>query len=174
MARKKPTTVIEKEEERDANRDPVTGAAGAHPVGVGAGSATGAATGAAIGTVGGPVGAAAGAVVGGVAGGLAGKATAEAVNPTLEDDYWRAHYVGRDYVVRGSAYEVYRPAYRYGWESYTRYRGRKFEDVERELRDGWDGQKKGSTLSWRKAKNAVRDAWQRVERALGDHERAGH
>ena len=46
----------------DANRDPISGAPGAHPVGVGAGAAGGGATGAAVGgAVGGPVGA----VVGG-------------------------------------------------------------------------------------------------------------
>src|ERR1051325_7144059 len=59
---------------RDANRDPITGAPGAHPVGTGLGAAAGgAATGAAIGSVAGPVGTAAGIVVGAGAGGVGGK-----------------------------------------------------------------------------------------------------
>src|SRR5260221_4354034 len=72
-----------------ANRDPLTGAPGAHPLGTGLGAvAGGAATGAAIGTVAGPVGTAAGIVAGAVVGGLAGKGVAEKVDPTVEDAYW--------------------------------------------------------------------------------------
>src|SRR5206468_7106097 len=57
-----------------ANRDPLTGAPGAHPIGTAAGAvAGGVATGAAVGSVAGPVGTAVGAAVGAVVGGLAGK-----------------------------------------------------------------------------------------------------
>ena len=80
-------------EPRDANRDPITGAPGAHPVGVGLGTAAGGmAAGAAAGAVGGPAGAVAGAVVGGIVGGLAGKAAGEALDPTAEDAYWRDNH----------------------------------------------------------------------------------
>src|SRR5262245_30093610 len=104
----------------DANPDPITGAPGAHPLGVGGGAAGGAAIGAAVGAVGGPVGVAVGSAVGGVAGGLAGKAAAEAVNPTVEDAYWRANYASRPYAKAGRTYESYRPAYRAGWEGVNR------------------------------------------------------
>ena len=114
----------------DSNPDPLTGAPGSHPVGVGVGTAGGAAAGAAVGAVGGPVGSAVGAVVGGVAGGLAGKGAAEAVNPTAEDAYWRSNYATRPYVTPGSTYDTYRPAYQYGWESYAQYEGRRFDEVE--------------------------------------------
>lgn len=66
-----------------ANRDPISGAPGAHPVGTGLGAAAGGvAAGAAVGAIAGPVGMAVGAGVGAVAGGLAGKGVAEAVDPT--------------------------------------------------------------------------------------------
>src|SRR5438034_11066045 len=157
----------------DANRDPLTGAPGAHPVGVGVGAAGGAAAGAAVGAVGGPVGSAVGAVVGGVAGGLAGKGAAEAVNPTIEDAYWRDNYSKRPYVTAGSTYDTYRPAYQYGWESYGRYRGQKFDEVEPELRKDWEKTKDASRLSWDKARGATRDAWDRVGRAVpGDADRS--
>jgi uncharacterized protein (TIGR02271 family) len=69
--------------EQDANRDPLTGEPGSHPVGTGAGAiAGGAAAGAATGTVAGPVGTGIGAAAGAVAGGLAGKGAAEHFNPT--------------------------------------------------------------------------------------------
>ena len=68
------------------NRDPITDAPGAHPVGVGIGAAAGGiAAGAAAGTVAaGPVGTVVGAAVGAVVGGLGGKAVAEHFDPTVE------------------------------------------------------------------------------------------
>src|SRR5688572_9669341 len=77
-----------RDSEPDANRDPITGTPGAHPLGVGAGAATGGMAGAAVGAIGGPIGAGIGAAVGAVAGGLIGKGAAQAVNPTVEDEYW--------------------------------------------------------------------------------------
>jgi uncharacterized protein (TIGR02271 family) len=68
-----------------ANRDPLTGEVGAHPVGTGVGAvAGGVAAGAAAGSVAGPVGTAVGAAAGAVAGGLAGKEVAEELDPTDE------------------------------------------------------------------------------------------
>jgi hypothetical protein len=152
---------------RDANRDPLSGAPGAHPVGVGVGAAgagaAGAAIGAALGPAGSIAGAAVGAVVGAVAGGLAGKGAAEAINPTAEEAYWRDNYKTRPYYTPGSTYEEYGPAYRYGWESRHRYAGRKFNEVETDLRSGWDKTKSKTSYEWEKAKHAVRDAWDRVE-----------
>lgn len=71
-----------KDKKPDANRDPLTGTPGAHPVGTGLGAAGGAGAGAAIGAMAGPIGAGIGAAIGGIVGGLAGKGGGEAVNPT--------------------------------------------------------------------------------------------
>jgi hypothetical protein len=159
--------------EPDANRDPLTGAPGAHPVGVGVGAAGGATAGAAVGAVAGPVGSAVGAVVGGIAGGLAGKGAAEAVNPTVEDTYWRTNYATRPYVAPGSTYDTYQPAYKYGWESYGRYSGRRFDEVEPEMKRNWDESK--TRLSWDRAREAAKDAWHRVEKTLpGDADNDGY
>ena len=68
--------------ERDANRDPISGAPGAHPIGTGAGAAAGGAAGAAIGAAAGPAGAVVGAAAGAIIGGLGGKGAAEKANPT--------------------------------------------------------------------------------------------
>lgn len=149
----------------DTNPDPISGAPGAHPVGTGVGAASAGAAGAAIGSVGGPVGAAVGAVVGAVAGGLAGKGVAEAVNPTAEEAYWRSSYKTRPYVEPNLDYDQYGPAYRYGWESRSRYVGRPFDEVEDDLQRDWDRNRGKSTLEWDRAKLATRDAWDRVDRA---------
>lgn len=68
------------------NRDPISGALGAHPIGTGVGAAAGGvAAGAAIGSVAGPVGTAVGAAAGAIVGGLAGKGVAESIDPTVDD-----------------------------------------------------------------------------------------
>lgn len=149
----------------DENQDPLTGTPGAHPVGVGAGAAGGGVAGALIGgAVGGPIGAGVGAVAGAISGGYAGKGAAEALNPTVEHEYWRSEFENRPYFTRGTPYEQYGPAYQFGWESRERYRDMNFEDVEAQLEGEWETRRKQSKLSWNHAKNAVGDAWQRVEK----------
>lgn len=163
-----------KDREPDANRDPISGAPGSHPVGVGAGAAAGAATGAAVGSLGGPVGTAVGTAVGGIAGGLAGKGVAESINPTVEDAYWREHYAATSYVAPGEPYADYQPAYRYGWEARSRYKGLTWDEAEEDLERNWDTARGTSKMTWARAKHAVRDAWHRVERAIpGDADRDG-
>ena len=167
-------TKRKKGKEPDANRDPISGKPGAHPFGTGMGAAGGAAAGAAAGgAIGGPPGALVGGTVGAVAGGLGGKAAAESVNPTVEDAYWRDSYKTRPYVA-GESYDRWRPAYQYGWQSYGRYRRQKFDEVEQELRKGWEKTEYAGSLGWEKAKNAARDAWHRIERAIpGDFDKDG-
>ena len=88
-------------ESNDLNRDPITGAPGSHPVGVGVGGvAGGAAAGALAGTMFGPIGTLIGAAAGVVVGAAAGKGVAERIDPTGETEYWRDEYKNRPYVGR--------------------------------------------------------------------------
>jgi hypothetical protein len=172
-------TNFERERDADANRDPLSGAPGAHPVGTGLGAAAGGlAAGAAAGTVAGPLGTLAGAVAGAVIGGLAGKGVAELIDPTAEEAYWRENYESRPYVGSGATFDDYGPAYRYGVDSYGRFEGRTFEEAEPELMRDWDRARGSSRLTWENAKHATRDSWQRVsdtvERAIpGDSDHDG-
>ena len=147
---------------KDTNPDPITGAPGSHPVGTGVGAAAAGAAGAAIGSVAGPVGTGIGAVVGAVAGGLAGKDAAEGINPTAEDTYWRQNYKTRPYASSSTNYDEYAPAYRYGWESRSRYAGKNFDEIEPDLRKSWAASRGTCRLDWDKARPAVRDAWDRI------------
>lgn len=148
---------------KDENRDPITGAPGAHPVGTGLGAAAGgAAVGAAVGTVAGPLGTAVGAAVGAVVGGLAGKAAAEVVDPTAEEAYWRISYVREPYYKAGRGYDDYAPAYRTGYEGRSRYSGRKFEDVESDLQSDYSRAGK-TTLGWNEGRDAARAAWDHID-----------
>src|SRR3954469_21720548 len=123
------------DDKKHLNRDPITGAPGAHPVGTGLGAAAGGmAAGAAAGAVGGPIGAVAGAAVGAVVGGLAGKRVAENIDPTIEEAYWRENYRNRPYATKSDyTYDDYGPAYMYGVDNYSRYPGKSFDQVEGDL-----------------------------------------
>ena len=157
----KSDTTIDK---NPANRDPITGAPGAHPVGTGLGAAAGGvAAGAAIGSVAGPIGTAAGIAAGAIVGGLAGKGAAEAIDPTVEDTYWRDNYRTRGYVDKNASYDIYRPAYRTGYQAYSKYPGKTFDEVEGDLRRDYEQSKDAAALKWEQARQASRDAWNRVD-----------
>jgi len=155
-----------KRTEPQLNPNPITHTRGAHVLGTGVGATVGGITGAIVadavmGTVAGPIGTVAGAAVGAVAGGLTGKITAENVNPTDEEKYCRENHSTRPYALNKS-YDDYGPAYRYGRESYGRHKGKRFDDVEKDLERDWEGAKGKSRLKWHHAKHAVRDAWDRL------------
>ena len=155
------------------NLDPITEAPGAHPVGTGVGATGGGVAGAAIGAVGGPIGAAVGLVAGALVGGLAGKATAERINPTVEEAYWRESYTREPYYEAGRSFDDYAPAYAYGWGATTTYPG-PFEEVEPALARDWDSRRGNSSLDWQQARPATRAAWDRVQApaaSVGDYDR---
>jgi hypothetical protein len=152
--------------ERDANRDPITGEPGSHPVGTGVGAAGGAAAGAAIGSVGGPIGTAVGGLVGAIAGAAAGHSVAEGIDPTAEDAYWEKNHHLRPYYISDYDYNDYRPAYQMGYEGYGQRDGRSYDEVEPELSRNWEEKRGQSRLDWDNARDAVRDGWHRVERAI--------
>ena len=83
---------------------------------------------------------------------------------TAEDDYWRSNYSNRAYIGTNRDYNYWQPAYRYGYESAQRYHGRNWNDVESDLRTGWDRWEHRGTMTgtWENIKAAVRDAWDRV------------
>ena len=145
------------------NRDPITGEPGSHPIGTGVGTAGGAAAGSAIGAaVGGPVGAVAGAIVGGVAGAYSGRGVAEAVNPTIEEQYWRENHPAQTYATEEYGYEYYAPAYRLGYEAAGKYPGKKFEEIEDEMALDYAKHRPEGALPWDQARHATKAAWDRV------------
>jgi hypothetical protein len=162
------TRQVPERDDGGENRDPISDERGAHPAGTGIGAAAGGASGAAIGAAAGPAGVIVGAAVGVVAGGLGGRAAAEAVSPTLEDGYWREAYKRRPYAASGSAYEEYRPAYKFGWEARLLYRDRRWDEVEAELGERWNESREGSTLRWEQARDAAQDAWHRLSHRAED------
>jgi hypothetical protein len=74
----------------------------------------------------------------------------------------------------GSEWQDYEPAYQYGYQSFDRHRGRRFEEVEPELAQAWNTTRRGSKLGWAEAREAVREGWHYLERDRpGDADRDG-
>jgi len=142
--------------------DPITKTQSSHLVGTGIGAVTGGASaGTAVGTVAGPAGTVAGAAVGALVGGLAGRSLAKAVNPSVEDAYWRENH-RRQFYAKGRSYDDYDLAYRTGYEGYAQYGNKcRFEDREMDLRKSYETAQ--PKLAWDEARPASQAAWQRVE-----------
>ena len=137
-----------------------------HSIGAGTGAVGGALTGAAVGAAAGPVGS--------LVGAKAGDSIAEAVNPTTYNDHFKNTYNTSSYYVADRDWNDYEPAYKYGYDTYGQYKGRRFEDVETDLERGWETTKANSRLAWGDARGAVRDGWHVIERAMpGDADRDG-
>lgn len=83
---------------------------------------------------------------------------------TSEERYWRDNYSSRPYAKADRDFDFYSPGYRYGHESANRYRGREWNDVESDLRSGWDrSEHRGANQStWEDIKDSVKDAWNRA------------
>lgn len=99
-----------------------------------------------------------------------------AFNPSVQDIYWREAFKREPYFRTDYTYYDYAPAYRTGYEAAGRYlgQGKRFDDLEPELRADYERIKGKSRLAWDNAKDAVRAAWHRVERLMpGDFDNDG-
>ncbi len=145
-----------------------------HNVGAGTGAVAGAVAGATVGAVGGPVGSVVGAVAGGVLGAKAGDSIAEVINPTEYTTHFKGQYKSAPYYKDGQEWSDYEPAYKHGYDTYGKYRGRDFDSVENELESEWAETRADSRLAWKDARGAVKDGWHHIERAMpGDADRDG-
>jgi hypothetical protein len=150
--------------EEQENQDPITGAPGAHPIGVGIGAVLGgAATGAAAGTVtAGPVGTLFGAAIGAVAGGLIGKGVAEHYEPTIVENHWMPRYANESYYTDGMGYEDYAPAYQLAAARRAQAQDADFEAVRESLASDYEKVRGTSRLNWDQAEPAARASWYKV------------
>ncbi len=137
-----------------------------HSIGEGTGAVAGGVTGAVIGSAAGPIGTVVGAIAGAALGAKGGGAVAEAINPTAYNSHFENSYRNAPYYKSGSEWTDYQPAYKYGYDTYGEYQGKKFDDVQDSLERNWDSTKGNSRLAWNDAKGAVRDGWHHIERAM--------
>ncbi len=80
-----------------------------------------------------------------------------------DDDYYRNHFLAN---YSGDDYDSVKPAYAYGSEMARsdKYRGRKWDEVENDLRSDWSARNAGAAAgaTWEKMKAAVRRGWDRI------------
>ena len=79
-----------------------------------------------------------------------------------DQSWWRDNFRNRPYASADRRFEDYEPAYRYGYESVSRYRDKDWNDVEPDLRRGWDNYEARGDSTWDNMKDAVRDAWDNI------------
>jgi uncharacterized protein (TIGR02271 family) len=83
-----------------------------------------------------------------------------------DDSYYRNHYNATYSTTTGAGdYDRYKPAYSYGSEmrQSQMYRNRPWDEVEPDLRSGWEARNSGSTGStWENIKAAVRHGWDKI------------
>jgi hypothetical protein len=75
---------------------------------------------------------------------------------------FRDSFRDASYYSTGRDWNDYAPAYHYGESAFRRYRGERFEDIERTLERNWAAAKPPSRLVWVEARSAVLDAWERA------------
>jgi hypothetical protein len=79
-----------------------------------------------------------------------------------DESWWRDNWRNRPYATADRGFDYYSPAYRYAYDSRTRYAGRDWNDVEGDLRMGWEKFESKTDSTWENIKDAVRDAWDRL------------
>lgn len=105
-----------------------------------------------------------GGVVGRVIDALTGKERTHRIDRDREDSYWRESFQSQGSVPQGRTYDDYAPAYRTGYEGFSKYygSGTRFEDVEPTLQEEYTASK--PSVPWTEARTAAQSAWSRVER----------
>jgi uncharacterized protein (TIGR02271 family) len=87
----------------------------------------------------------------------------ESLGADADEAYFRQHWQG-NYGSSGGRYEDYAPAYGYGSQMARsdKYRGRRWDEVESDLRSDWDTRHAGGASTWERFKAAVRHGWERI------------
>jgi len=137
----------------------------AETLGKTSGGFLGAVGGMSLGALGGPVGLALGGLAGAVGGWFAGREIAEAITEHDDREY-RAHYERSEQRLADRRYEEIRPAYVAGhlagrnpdWAS------RSFEEVEPDLRRGWNAEVAHACGEWPAVRGYAQTAFDRARR----------
>lgn len=125
-----------------------------------AGSALGAVTGA----LAGPAGIALGLTVGGAVGALLrSPGTLQRRSAPPEAPYYTS----------SDTFVDYGPAYRFGHETCSQFRGRRFEEMEAELESLWRSTSEARHLTWDQVRYPVRRIWSRSGRAPAENTASG-
>jgi hypothetical protein len=158
-------------------KDQALGKHDSHPsvadqVGEGVGGIGGMLAGAAIGTAAGPIGTLIGGIAGAVGGWWTGRAVTEAASAmtTADDDYYRSHFESSPNRLGDRGYEDVRPAYHLGHIAANNpdYSGREWNDVERDLQQGWNADATRRYGEWSTVRGYASEGFNRGRSTMGN------
>ena len=79
-----------------------------------------------------------------------------------EEAYWRENHANQPYADKTLTYDHYAPAYRTGFQSVSKYAGKRYEEIETDLALDYEKDSGNGALPWDRARPAVKAAWDRV------------
>jgi hypothetical protein len=88
------------------------------------------------------------------------------VYPENEAAYWRERHSKQPYA-KNSSYDQYEHAYRTGYTSFQKFRGKKFDEVEESVANDYETGKPDSALPWDTVRPAVSSVWDKMSGVVG-------
>ena len=88
------------------------------------------------------------------------------VDPQQEADYWRGEHPKQPYA-KNYSYEQFEHAYRTGYDTFLKYPGERFDEVEESVAADYEQAKPGSALPWDTVRPAVSSVWERMSGVMG-------
>jgi hypothetical protein len=88
------------------------------------------------------------------------------IDPEKEAAYWREQHLKQPYA-KDYSYEQFEHAYRTGYNSSVKYRGRNFDEVEQSVANEYENAKPGAALPWDTVRPAVKSVWERMSGVIG-------
>ena len=83
------------------------------------------------------------------------------MDPRKEAAYWREQHTKQPYA-KNYSYDQFEHAYRTGYNSFLKYPGKTFDEVEDDVALGYEKEKPGSALPWDTVRPAVNSVWDRM------------
>ena len=88
------------------------------------------------------------------------------VYPEKEAAYWRRQHAKQPYA-RNYSYDEFEYAYRTGYDTFFRYPGKEFDEVEESVAVEYEKDKPGSALPWDTVRPAVNSVWEKMAGVIG-------
>jgi hypothetical protein len=88
------------------------------------------------------------------------------VYPEKEAAYWREQHSRQPYA-KNYSYEEFERAYRTGYDTFFRYPGKKFDEVEESVASDYEKAKPASALPWDTVRPAANAVWEKMAGVIG-------
>lgn len=86
--------------------------------------------------------------------------------PQKEADYWRDQHSKQSYA-KNYSYDEFEHAYRTGYDTFFRYPGKSFDEVEESVASEYEQARPASALPWDIARPAVNAVWEKMAGVIG-------